>query len=66
MILISQLQLTGVVTVFAAATLVAGAPQQRAGAQTPPVYNVATEVTLTGTVDEVKIIPGARSLGDLG
>ncbi len=63
MTLISQIQLTGVATMFAAATLAAGAPQQRAATQTPPVYNVATEVTLSGMVDEVKIVPGAGSQG---
>ena len=42
-----------------AATLVASAPQQGAAGQTPPFYNVATEVTLSGTIDDVKIVPGA-------
>ena len=63
MTLLSQIQLTGAATVFAAATLVAGAPQQRGANQTPPVYNVASEVTLSGMVDEVKIVPGAGSQG---
>lgn len=63
MTMIRQLQITGAATVFAAATLVAAVPQQRGATQAPPVYNVATEVTLSGTVDDVKVVPGAGSQG---
>ena len=42
---------------FLGATLSA-APQGGRGMQSPPMYNVATEVTLTGTIDEVQTIAG--------
>ena len=53
-----QLQITAAATLVAAATLAAATPQRRGATQVPPVYNVATEVTLSGTVDDVKTVPG--------
>ena len=46
-----QLQITAAATLVAAATLAAATPQRRGATQVPPVYNVATEVTLSGTVE---------------
>jgi hypothetical protein len=63
MTLIQRIQIVGVVALVAGATLGATAPQQRSATQTPPVYNVATEVTLSGTIGEVKVIPGAGAQG---
>jgi hypothetical protein len=45
-------------TLLASVTLLAADGQRRTLAQTAPNYDVAKEVTLTGTVDTVKIIPG--------
>ena len=63
MTMISRLQLTGAMTLFTAASLVASAPQQRAAGQTPRMYNVATEVTISGTIDDVITVSGAGSQG---
>jgi DNA polymerase III alpha subunit len=43
---------------LAAGTTVTIEAQRRSPTGTAPTYDVATEVTLTGTVDEVKTIPG--------
>lgn len=65
MTLIQRMQIVGAVTLVAGATLAARAPQQRGATQTPPVYNVATEVTLSGTIAEVKMIPGPGAQGGM-
>jgi hypothetical protein len=59
---IRRFQTTGAMVVLAASALVAGA-QRRGANQAPPMYGVATEVTLAGTVDEVKTIPGPGMQG---
>ena len=43
---------------LAAGTTVTIEAQRRSPTGTAPTYDVATEVTLTGTVEEVKAIPG--------
>ena len=58
----------GVLVLLAAGAFLGGAtlsaePQGRSGMQSPPMYNVATEVTLTGTIDEVQTIAGPSGQG---
>jgi hypothetical protein len=56
-------------TVIAAAAIVAmgaftlAAPQQRSMMQTPPMYNVASEVTLSGTIDDVTNVADTGAAG---
>lgn len=61
-------RVTGALMLFAAGALLGGAtlsasPQGGRGMQSPPMYNVATEVTLTGTIDEVQTIAGPTGQG---
>lgn len=58
----------GVLVLLAAGAFLGGAtlsaePQGRSGMQSPTMYNVATEVTLTGTIDEVQTIAGPSGQG---
>ena len=53
---------------FAAGALLGGAtlsasPQGGRGMQSPPMYNVATEVTLTGTINEIQTMTGPAGQG---
>ena len=56
------LMLLGVGVLLGGVTLSAE-PQGGRGMQSPPMYNVATEVTLTGAVDEVQTIAGPAGQG---
>lgn len=63
-----QASVTGVLVLIAAGALFGGAtlsaePQGRSGMQSPPMYNVATEVALTGTIDEVQTMTGPAGQG---
>lgn len=46
----------GMVTVVAAA-------QRNSGSQSPPNYDPATEITLSGTVESVRTVPGSGTQG---
>jgi hypothetical protein len=50
--------LLSVVLLLVAGSLVAVEAQRRSQGGTPPSYDVATEVTLTGAIEDVKTIPG--------
>lgn len=63
-----QAGVTGVVVLLAVGALLGGATlsaelQGRSGTQSPPMYNVATEVTLTGAINEVQTIAGPAGQG---
>lgn len=60
-----RLQTAGAIVFLAAATLIASAPQRRGATQTPPNYDVTKEVTVSGTVDDVKTIQGPGGQGGI-
>ena len=61
-------RVAGVIVLLAAGAFLGGATlsaesQGRSGMQSPPMYNVATEVALTGTIDEVQAMAGPSGQG---
>jgi len=63
-----QSSVAGVLALIAVGALLGGVtlsaePQGRSGMQSPPMYNVATEVTLTGTITEVQTMAGPAGQG---
>ena len=57
--------LIGAMTSFSAVALLASSAAQRSAGQGPPMYNVASEVTLSGTIDEVKTMAGPGGQGGI-
>jgi len=56
---------TAALVLMSTSVLVATDPAQRGTGQAAPVYNVATEVTLSGTIEDVKVIPGPGAQGGI-